>query len=84
MKMITLHTLEGSDFTVFDRSLVFPDAGQTQCFSVGVVNDRVYEDLEEMFAINLSSDNPRVQFSSESLMIIILDDESKNIPMIAQ
>ena len=70
-----IHNPVNVDYSITDTSVVFSGAGAQECFSVGVVDDSAYEDLE-MFTITMSSADPRVQFSQQVVTISIRDNDS--------
>ena len=68
---------EGSDFTVTDRSLTFSAPSQQECFSAETFDDAAFEDVREIFTINLASTNPRVDVGEASLVFMIVDEDGK-------
>ncbi len=64
---------------VLNGSLLFAGGSELECFDVEIVNDAVYEDLEEVFLVNLLSTSPRVQLRlrQKVLTVIIQDEDSK-------
>jgi hypothetical protein len=79
---IAIIMTEGSDYVMVEPTLVFSgtsmagDAMLQECFSVDIVDDSVYEDLET-FTITMSSMNPRVEFTQPVLTVSITDNDSE-------
>lgn len=69
--------VEGSDFVVLNRAILITSTTQLQCFAVDIVGDDVFEDVQEIFAIDLSTNSTRVQFTRDFLDVDIQDDDSK-------
>ena len=69
---------EGADYIASPVTFMLTDRNRTFCFLVPIVNDFVYELIENFF-VNLTTTDNDVTLSPQTLSVTILDDEGKQM-----